>query len=175
MNRTTFGAPPISSAAIISALGYTPANEAHTGTDGTFLLSSTTVNLNDGTAAKQPLYTCPASRNAIPTNVVLHHFSADPTGTFSASLGWNAGATNIVGNAGSSDFSGDHTGAWILGIPDVSDGAQFLSYSPVMGTPADVLGLKVQTPEGSALTCKVDVFGYLTSTAGVPSANVIIP
>lgn len=179
MNRTTFGSPPLSSAAIISALGYTPANEAHTGTDGMFLLSTATVNLNDGTAAKQPLYTCPAARNVIPTNVVLHHFSGNPT-TFAASIGWDAGADNVVVNLTASAFIGsptiaDHTAAWLTSIPDTADGITVLSWTPTMGTPADVLGLIVQTPEGSALTCKVDVFGYLTSTVGVPSANIIIP
>lgn len=175
MNRTTFGAPPISSAAIISALGYTPANEAHVGTDGAFLLSSTTVNLNEGTGAKQALYTCPASRNAIPTNVVLHHFSVDPTGAFAASIGWNVGANDVTGIFQSSILSEGKQAAWLLGIVDLNDSSIPLSYNLVMGTPADVLGLIVQTPEGSALTCVVSVFGFLTSTVGVPSANVIIP
>ncbi len=39
------------------------------------------------------------------------------------------------------------------------------------GTAGQILGLKVVTPEGSALTGRVDIFGYLTTVAGVPVAS----
>ncbi len=54
-------------------------------------LGGATVDLNEGTAAKQTIYTCPASRIAIVTGVVMHTLSADGA-VANWRIGWTAGS-----------------------------------------------------------------------------------
>lgn len=168
--------------AALTAGQYTKATDGtHIATEGAtlgltipMLLSSTTVNLNEGTAAKQPLYTCPASKRCIITNIVMQKFSA--SGSVGAgSIGWNAGATDVGAyTLASTPVTTASVFNWSLYNTNAGTGIMGVS-SPVYvtGTAADVLGLKVTEAEGSALTCKVDVYGYWTDTSGVPIANVV--
>lgn len=135
------------------------------------LLSSTTVNLNEGTGAKQTLYTCPANRRCIIVNVVMQKPSASEIGTALVRIGWNVAGNNVMP---SYDFSAGPlaaVAAAVQSIPDFDRG--YLVPTPTVGTAGDTLGLVVATPEGSALTAKVDVYGYWTDTNGVPIANVV--
>jgi len=127
------------------------------------LLSSTAINLNEGTAAKQALYTVPASRRAIVTRIDLDKLSDDPVDA-AFTMGWNAGATNTLDPFLLSDL--------------VTSSAKFGSIlvqptSWLVGTAAQVLGLAVSTPQGSALAARVNVFGYLTDADGLPVANIL--
>lgn len=138
------------------------------------LLSSTTVNLNEGTGAKQSLYTIPSSRRAVITNIVMQKVSG-AVSTAQLSIGWNATADDVVNSADLGSLSVGVLSA--VNSSSAGGGAGLFltknSIAPlVTGVAADVLGLVVVGPEGSALTAKVDVYGYLTDTSGVPIANV---
>jgi len=138
------------------------------------LLSSTLGNLNEDTEAKQPLYTCPASRRAVLTNIVMHKSSGSP-GTAAFSIGWDGGVSDVASVDFNTAGSLGTAQALNLNIADIPNAANLMNPSPTVGTAAEVLGLKVLNPHGSFLTCKVDVFGYLTDTNGVPVANVLVP
>lgn len=127
------------------------------------LLSSTTVDLNEGTGAKQPLYTVPASRKAVITAIVFQKFSGNGN-VFDVVFGWNAGGDNLT-----NDIQATVTSSSTLFLPSAS--LQFINPYPI-GAAAEVVGFKVLNPEGVALTAKVDVYGYLTDTNGVPVSNV---
>ena len=125
------------------------------------LLSSVVVDLNEGTAAKQGLYTVPAGRRGIVTRVDIDKLSAAPTNA-AFTMGWNAGATDTLDPFILSDL--------------VSSATKFGSIlvqptSWLVGTAAQNLGLAVSTPQGSALTARYNIFGYLTDVNGVPIAN----
>jgi hypothetical protein len=136
------------------------------------LLSSTQVNLNEETGAKQTLYTVPASRKAIITNVVLQHFSSGAN-VAHISLGWDDPPSDATTH-GTVDLSGYPTSnnAVILGLQDVAGSTSLLDTSLHIGLAGESFGLSVGTPEGSALTAQVDVYGYLTDINGVPQPNV---
>jgi hypothetical protein len=135
------------------------------------LLSSTVVDLNEGTAAKQALYTCPAGRRCVITEIVAQKASANPGG-FAGSMGWNALADDVVlGNEVFGAGQWSSTTKHLLLTAFVTGGGA-IPMNPVTGAAGEVLGLKISTPEGSALTCRVDVFGYLTDAAGVPVAGI---
>lgn len=129
---------------------------------GPVLLSSTAVNLNEGTLAKQALYTVPASRRCIVTRVDLDKLSGAPS-TVEITMGWNAPATDTLDALRVADLIGGTTSFGSLLVQPTSW---------LVGTAAQVLGLAVSTPEGSALTGRMNIFGYLTDTNGVPIAGV---
>lgn len=139
---------------------------------GIILLSSTTVDLNEGTVAKQPLYTCPVSRRVIVTNVVFQNFSANPT-DFYALIEWVSDDVAFLGITGYGTTPFTSAMAALGNVFDPNTGGTILRDNPVIGTEGQILGLKVETPEGSALTAIVDVFGYLTNASGVPQANLV--
>jgi|CXWL01.1.fsa_nt_gi hypothetical protein len=127
------------------------------------LLSSEEIDLNEGTAAKQVQYTVPANRRAIVTRIDIDKLSAAPT-IAEFTVGWNAGATDCLDPFLLSDL--------------ITDAAKFGSIlvqptSWLVGTAGQSLGLAVSTPEGSALTARANVFGYLTDANGVPVANIL--
>lgn len=126
------------------------------------LLSSTAVNLNELTAAKQALYTVPASRRALITRVDVDKLSAVPTAA-QFTMGWNAAANDTLDPFQVSDL-----------IDAVTKFGSILVQptSWLVGTAAQVLGLAVSTPQGTGLTARINVFGYLTDEAGVPIVNV---
>lgn len=126
------------------------------------LLSSTAVNLNDGVGAKQNLYTVPASSRAIITRVDIDKLSAAPT-IAEFTMGWNEDSNNTLDPFLLSDLVGVETKFGSILVQPTSW---------LVGLEEQVLGLIVSTPEGSALTARMNVFGYLTDTLGVPIANV---
>lgn len=152
------------------------AGGGNTGT-GIILLSSTTVNLNDGTHAKQTLYTVPANKRAIVVGWIMQKFSAGVTVPTTISAGWNASANDVIDQVAFDDtinavpaggmtnfaiYQGTFSGSPMLPVPAV-------------GAAGDILGFKCVTAAGSALTAICDVFGYLTATNGTPSANINVP
>lgn len=138
------------------------------------LLSSTTVDLNEGTTAKQPLYTCPASRRCIVTNIILQKITGASVAALQFQIGWNAGANGVgVYDSGGLPLSPLSNHALLMGTPSAADGLNFLRPNPPTGLAGEVLGLAVLTPEGVSLTGIVNVFGYWTDTNGVPIANVV--
>lgn len=127
------------------------------------LLSSTQVNLNEGTGAKQPLYTVPANRRAIITRVDTDKLSADPTNA-AFTMGWDSPATNTLDPFVLSDLVDSATKFGSILIQPTSW---------LVGTAGQSLGLAVSTPQGSALTARMNLFGYLTDTDGVPVPNIL--
>lgn len=126
------------------------------------LLSTTVVNLNEGTAAKQALYTVPASSRAIITRVDVDKLTAAPSAV-QFTMGWNAAATDALDPFQLSD------------LVDAATKFGSILVQPtawLVGTAAQVLGLAVSTPQGSALTARINLFGYLTDDNGMPIANV---
>ncbi len=183
------GSGTVTSVSVVTANGFsgsvatattTPAitlSYANTGTIGNLLLSSTSVNLNEGTGAKQTLYTCPANRRCIVTNVVMQKLSGTLTAA-SLNIGWNASANDVsfpTINLAGLNNAPSASNATLFATGDIVNAIGLLQGTVAIGTAGDVLGLKVTTPEGSALTARVDVFGYLTDTSGVPVANILIP
>jgi hypothetical protein len=137
------------------------------------LLASVTVDLNSATL--QDLYTVPASRNAIVTGIVLHHFS-DSGSSARFAAGWDG--QDLTHDGSDNDIRLSDTPVNTTKKLDLSldrhrvatDSYGLQSVAPI-GAPTDILKINVLVPEGSALTCTVDVFGYLTdSTTGVPIA-----
>ena len=126
------------------------------------LLSSTTVDLNDDTA-KQSLFTVPSSRRAIVTRVDIDKLSADP-GVAEFTMGWDSLASDCLDPFLLSDL-----------VPLATKFGSILVQptSWLVGTAGQALGLKVTTEQGSTLTAKVNVFGYLTDANGVPVANIL--
>lgn len=127
------------------------------------LLSSTSVNLNENTGAKQSLLTVPASRRGIITRIDIDKLSADPTAA-AFTMGWNNTADDCLDPFLLSDLVATATKFGSILVQPTAW---------LVGTAAQALGLKVSTPQGSALTAKVNVFGYFTDTNGVPVANIL--
>lgn len=122
------------------------------------VLASVVVNLNEGTGAKQTLYTVPANRRAILTRVDIDGLSAIPTNA-EFKMGWNGAADDVLVDAfhladliTATTSAGRITGQDALRV----------------GTTTQALGLAVTTVQGSALTGRINVFGYLTDGNGVP-------
>lgn len=144
---------------------------SNTGT-ASVLLASQSVDLNDGTHTKQPIYTCPASRRAVITNIVMQEFSGTVTSAL-LNIGWNANADDVTAEMNLPGLGASSTQS--VNCASRSETFQLMLANPVIGTAGDVLGLKNTQAEGSALTAIVDVFGYLTDTSGVPQANINVP
>lgn len=141
---------------------------------GMVLLASVLVNLNDNTAADQPLFTCPVSRKAIILDLVFHDAS-DDVGVAEVAVGWGIGGDGVatlISFAASGLF---HQDSFRAGYPDIGASVGFMKNSCRVGTAGQVLNLSVQTAEGAARTVIVDVWGYLTNAAGVPQANISVP
>jgi hypothetical protein len=128
------------------------------------LLSSVLVDLNDGSAAKQALYTVPASRRGKPSQIEIDFLSDAPENA-EFTIGWNDDADDVLGDP-------FHLADLIT---DTADCGQLLapSRSIRVGTAAQVLGLAVTTPEGSTLTARINTYGHLTTTLGVPVGNIL--
>ncbi|MGQ0763101.1 MAG: hypothetical protein ACT4OT_13965 [Acidobacteriota bacterium] len=127
------------------------------------LLASTPVNLNEGTTAKQVQFTVPAARRAIVTRIDIDNLSAAPT-IAEFTMGWNAGATDTLDPFLLADLVTTATRFGSILVQPTSW---------LVGTAGQSLGLAVSTPEGAALTARLNVFGYLTDTNGVPVANIL--
>lgn len=113
------------------------------------LARGVSVDLNSTT--KQTLYTVPTGRDCIITKIVIRNASAAVT-TANGGFGWDAGGSSVIAHF---DIF-NHligTGVYAIKEPDAT--------SPVKGASTSVLGFKATTPEGSARTMVVDVFGYL--------------
>lgn len=106
------------------------------------------VDLNTGDPTS--LYTAPAGKEVIVTEVVMRDASASLT-TASISFGWNSADFNdVIANA-------THTA--------LNAATKYKRISAaagaVKGAEADVFSVKANTPQGGAATCTIDVFGYL--------------
>lgn len=145
----------------------------NSGTAPVLLSSTSSVNLNS--VANTTLYTVPANRKLIITEIVIREISATSGGTGIFSIGFNASAY-------------DNVAYWPM-VQSLLVGATALHmsrYEPNIGntpmlTPVPVgassqaLVLRVSTANGSALTVTVDVFGYLTDNSGVIQSNIYVP
>lgn len=115
-------------------------------------LLSSTAGIDLSNTNKQNLYTVPASRSCIVTDVIFRNPSADIS-LATVSMGFDAAATNV--------YPGPLT------LVPLTTAAAFLS-APVtttvehtIGAAAEVFGLDTVTQEAAADTVTVDVFGYL--------------
>lgn len=132
------------------------------------IIGSGQVNFNSAT--NQVVFTTPAGTNAIITDIIFHHLSA--AGSVARfTIGWN-GALGVVGPTAVrlSWFTSVATTARLAMAAynsNIVSGNMLNSPCP-MGVPGDALGVTVTVAEGSALTAKVDILGYLVDSTGVP-------
>lgn len=113
------------------------------------LVVGTALNLDAANGTEIVLFTVPAGKSCIITKVVTHTHSAALT-TAKSEYGFNTGTANNVITAALKAL----TGATNYQIVVADDDA-------VRGAAGDDFSHCVDTKETSALTCKVDVFGYL--------------
>lgn len=118
----------------------------------TLALLTTFDDVDLNALAETTLYTCPAGMVCYVTHVVPRKAAGAglPIGTASISFGWNtANADDVIANA-----------ALVL-----TDGTNYkvikAADNAVYGVAAGTFKIEVQTAEGAAATCSVDVFGYL--------------
>ena len=133
---------------------------------GIALLSRTlTVDLDAANGTETSLYTVPTGKTCIVTHVVMHTFS---------DIASDAPAVVTFGATGGScdEWRGDQTLTNIAtgGVGTCTDYAvmyldQGTSDTPdactTMFTAGTVFGIEITTKNGVAVTCTVDVFGYL--------------
>ena len=120
------------------------------------LLSSTALcDLNAVAGTEKSLYTVPAGKECVIDHIIMREFSA-ACGTAVVTFGKTGGTCD--------EFLGDQT------LTNISGTGDYLIVSPVPNatppkaeffTAAQVFAMEITTAEGSALTCTVDVFGYL--------------
>jgi hypothetical protein len=163
-NLTTLNASNISSGTLNAA--RLPGS---TGT-AVVLLSSTTVSTNVG--PKQALYTVPASKKCIVTQIIARKASA--------SLAAMGDALLFGFDVGAADYGNPFVGPTLAQLTDSSlaIGTTMLSPSgagPItIGNAGDVFGCVFNDTSITA-TLLVDVFGYLTDAGQVPVSNVTTP
>ena len=95
------------------------------------------------------LFTCPAGMKCYVMKVVVRDIDIATLNTVKLSFGWDGAATDVVAL----------TGALTIGqnnyyIPTILSDA-------VRGNAAETFRVDVETAEGEAATCSIDVFGYL--------------
>jgi hypothetical protein len=120
------------------------------------LLSSTaSCDLDAANGTEKALYTVPTGKVLVVDHIVMRAFSA-ACGTAVVTFGKTGGTCD--------EFLGDQT------LTNISGTGDYLIVSPVPNatppkaeffTAAQVFGMEITTKEGSALTCTIDVFGYL--------------
>jgi len=119
------------------------------------LAKDVAVNLNQANGTEISIYTIPTGKVGLPIAIVLHDFSAAVSN-----------AVITVGKTGGScdEFLSDQT------LTNISAAGDFLILMPVPAAipvklvefaAAEVIGIEITTTEGSALTCKADVYGRL--------------
>jgi len=123
------------------------------------LISSTaSVNLAAAADTEKVLYTVPTGKTLVVTNVVLREFSADEHATPPI-------VTLGIGGGNCDEFLGDQT----INVT-ANYAEEYLMLRPIQAaTPvtgdyvpaASSFSLEITQANGAALTCTVDVFGYL--------------
>lgn len=109
---------------------------------------SSEVDLN--TATPTTLFTCPLGRTCIITRVVVKKADVSLT-TASYSFGWNSAAFNdVIANATHTELTGPTL--YTILLPKI--GAK-------VGAAGDVFKIQVNTLQGGAATCAIDVYGEL--------------
>lgn len=110
---------------------------------------STTAAVNMNTATATTLYTSPTGRSTVVTKVVVRNCSTSMT-TASYSFGWEAVTfANVIANATHTEL----TGATLYTRLDPKTGA-------TVGTTTGTFKVLMNTLQGGAATCTMDVFGY---------------
>lgn len=113
------------------------------------MLLNTTLGVNmNQSATKQPLYTAPTGKRVVITELVIHDASISLT-TAVGGFGWNAAATDVFNSMP------------FLNLTTVNQSMTVVPQAPMMGTPGDVLGIKITTPQGAPATATIDVYGYI--------------
>jgi hypothetical protein len=119
------------------------------------LISSTSVNLNQGAGTEIELFTVPAGKTLVPVVIIMRAFTAAVNNSV-VTFGKTGGTAD--------EFLGDQTLTNITGTGD------FLIIQPVPNatspkaeffTAGQIFALEITTDEAGALTSTVDVFGYL--------------
>lgn len=125
------------------------------------MLASVQVNLNEGTSAIQPLFTCPAGYKTVLTASPLNYrdLSATPGMDCEFNVGWGADPVNVIGDC----FLQAVLDTGQSFAPDSGTGG--LGPPFPLGTAGQILGFQVTGANGSALTMTVDVFAYLIKVA----------
>ena len=120
------------------------------------LMSSTaSCDLNAANGTEKSLYTVPAGKVLVVDHIIMRAFSAACT-TAVVTFGKTGGTCD--------EFLGDQTLTAISGTGDYLIVSPVPNATPPMAeffTAAQVFAMELTTQEGGALTCTVDVFGYL--------------
>lgn len=114
-------------------------------------LLATVVGVNLNTTSEQVLYRVPAGYSVcIISRVVVRNMSASAT-TASYGFGWNAGTdTNVLASATHTELTGNTLATVLVPIAGQAVGAANGQFS-----------VKATIAQGSALTCTIDVWGFL--------------
>jgi hypothetical protein len=143
-NRNFNGRAPSLASAI------TAVSPLQLGAKGQSILLQTTTGVDLNTAAATLLYTVPAGKTAIIRRVIMRNASISLT-TASISFGWNSASfNNVITNATRTALT---SSALYLEILPINGAA--------IGAAAGTFKVLVNTPQGAAATCTIDVFGYL--------------
>jgi hypothetical protein len=120
------------------------------------LISSTaSVDLDAANGTEASLFTVPTGKVLVVDHIIMRAFSAAAT-TAVVTFGKTGGTAD--------EFLGDQT------VSNISGTGDYLIVSPVPNatppkaeffTAAQVFAVEITTKESSALTCTIDVFGYL--------------
>lgn len=110
---------------------------------------STTAAVNMNTATATVLYTSPTGRSTVVTRVAVRNCSTSMT-TASYSFGWEAVTfANVIANATHTEL----TGATLYTVLGAKTGS-------TVGTSTGTFNVLMNTLQGGAATCTMDVFGY---------------
>lgn len=123
----------------------------------TRLSTTASVNLNAAADTEASLYTVPTGKTCIVTHIVIRTMSADA-----------ASAVVTFGKTGGScdEWRGDQTLSGLDGTTKytvlyLDQGTNDTPEAAVLFDAADVVGVEITTPAGSASTATIEVFGYL--------------
>lgn len=104
------------------------------------------VALNWNITTLQPLYTCPTGKTCYVS--AIHYKGASGTSaTASCGVGWDAGGSNVLA-------------ASTNAITALTSVRKLPTVPATTGLSTNSLGFKCGTPEGSAFTATVDVYGF---------------
>lgn len=116
----------------------------------TLYLLATYDSLDLNTAGLTTLYTCPIGMECFITKVVMRKVDIATLTAVKLSFGWDALAVDVVALTGALTTDTDEYMVFTI-----------IAETAVRGAASETFKVDVQTAEGEAATCSIDVFGYL--------------
>jgi len=123
----------------------------------TLLASVSGCDLNAAGGTEKELYTVPAGKKCLVTHVVLHSFD-DTAASAVITFGKTGGnCDEWRGNQALSNM----TGSTLYTVLYLDQDTHSTPEAGLILNAAEVFGMEITTPQGAAVTCTIDVFGYL--------------